>query len=80
MNAKEIKKATGLSLPVCKIIAGWVRTNHPYYSAWEREGRVPKLIRRARRALVIENSRFSGSQTDCFTLCAVGPKGRQEIG
>ena len=81
MNAKELKRVTGLSLPVCKIIAGWVRTGSPYYASAEREGKVPKLIRRARRALVIESDQFFiDSQTDMFILYAVGPKGRQEIG
>lgn len=82
MNAKELKRATGLSLPVCKIIAGWVRSDMGVlYSAHEREGRVPKLIRRARRAVVVEDDRrFVDSQTDMFTIYAVGKSGRQEIG
>jgi hypothetical protein len=80
MDAKTLKTQTGLSLPVCKVIARWTRSDMgTLWAAHEREGRVPKLLRRARKAIVIEEL-FPMGETGIYTLYAVGPKGRYEIG
>ena len=82
LGARRIHEETGISLPVCKVLAGWLRDPlGPFYAAHRREGRVPRLVRRARRAVaLVPEGAYDAGYSNRFRVEIQGPAGSLVVG
>ena len=73
IRAYAVHRATGLSMPVAKVLARWGRSElGVLWAAYDRAGRMPKLLRRAQRALRTEGT----EEERDWAVYAEGPAGR----